>query len=124
MSRTDNTRPYWVRCNDELEEMRYAYHSCMRYRYRGAVECTIDEPRKSSRFYYTAPCGYHLDLSQLAFRPSSITPFVHEYYHGPERRRVREELDDARRLFNAGELEEGFDVWNRQGRNSVKWLMW
>lgn len=46
-------------------------------------------------------------------------------YHRPERRRARDELNEARRRYNGGDdLEgdrDGFDFVHRQGRSSVAW---
>jgi hypothetical protein len=50
--------------------------------------------------------------------------FVREVYHRPERRRVRDEVRRLAREYNAhGDLADG-DVFNRQARNSARWLWW
>ena len=48
--------------------------------------------------------------------------YVRARWHGPERRREREDLRDAARLYNAGEDLEDFDFVNRQARSSARWL--
>jgi hypothetical protein len=50
--------------------------------------------------------------------------FVRSVYHRPERRRERDNLNDARRLYNSGDDLDGYDFVNRQARNSARWMYW
>lgn len=86
---------------------------------------------------YSIPCECDDNVRPTCFpRPADETQlgrytrggvpsdFVRDYYHRPERARVRAGLGDARRRFNAGDDLEGYDLVNRQARNSCRWLYW
>jgi hypothetical protein len=94
MSRTDKTRPYLIRCEDTLEPL---YWSCI------LNEWCLEH-------YVFSPWGHSTKRERRT------------YGHKPDRARTRSQLNRALREANAGERED-LDIYSRQARHSVDWLV-
>lgn len=52
------------------------------------------------------------------------TWFVREVYHRPQRAKTKSKLNKMAREYNENYDIEDYDIENRQGRNSARWLWW
>lgn len=120
MSRTDKDRPHWVREEDPTE-LRYEHHLCGAWRGQ-FYECDLEG---TSKYRFTSDgrryrrCDYG-----LVNRPWDSPPkdFVDHVWNSLERRRVRDELGEIRKLVNAGDDDVDFANW--QHRHGAQWLWW
>lgn len=130
VSRTDATRPYWVRVRDNSER-RIAHHMHERrgwrpYRGMSAItsECDLDE-HDSRPFHerYFGSCSYSL----VHERPFSSCPAWYRAvsWQKPERIRERDDLRAMAREYNTyGDLEEDGDFACPQHRHRSSQWWW
>jgi len=115
MARTDKDRPSWVRADDPLERREESHHHRS---WRGEpLVCDIDVPAKDKRSRYSN-CGYWLPYTVYAGGPPRW--YRRACWHGPERRRERDQFSEAVKLFRGGELED-FDFAGLQHRHGALW---
>lgn len=126
MSKTDKDRPYWVRCNDPLEN-RYEHHTCGREKRsaygkpREDIECSIDIPQDRARsWWYDHPCVYF--LHEKIHRINGVPKWFVDYvWNNPERTRVRDDLRELAKEYNATLDIDDYDFPNYQHRNQALW---
>lgn len=130
MSRTDSTRPYWVRVRDNTER-RIAHHMHERRGWRPyygmspiTSECDLDEfDDRSYNDRWAGSCRYSLADE----RPFSSCPawYCHATWWQPERVRERDDLRMMAREYNTyGDLEEDGDFPNTQHHHRSSWWWW
>lgn len=88
-----------------------------------SIDCSCDrwperEPVTCDRWFNLGYC----DAVSKFYGEHPPREFVHAVWWGPDRARVRDELVDARKRYNAG--DDDVDVENRQHRHSAGWLWW
>lgn len=111
MSRTDHHRPYWVRCNDPSEPMRYVNH----HHENGVCDLA---PMLPWRFRRHERCYWAVDVRPYSHAPSW---FVNHRWSGPERVRERDELRGLAQTYNAGYDLDDADFANHQHRHGANW---
>lgn len=102
-----------------LCEHRY-FNKCLGhwgYVYDDSIPCSCDDRPEP------ATCTPAWEIGRYYTYGGVPSWFVRQIYHGPERARERK-LNDARRMYNAGEDIEDFDFENRQAHNSARWDWW
>lgn len=84
-----------------------------------SIPCVCDD------FPPVATCtpSYRYDYRHTRGTPPA--DFRRSIYHGPERRRERDDLLEMAKDYNSNwTLEDDGDFFNRQGRNSARWDWW
>lgn len=123
MSRTDKTRPYWIRALDPFESRR-EYHGCGG-RFGIWINCDFHLPRpRNRREERERFCGYVLHGHSKYWAGSSVPKsFIDSKYNNPMRREARDVLREAAKEWNAigdTDLEP-----SRGGpRNAAWWYYW
>jgi hypothetical protein len=127
MSKTDKTRPGWVR---------EFYEGDVEHDHTGG-ECrveTLDDVRRSNRFRSPSPtCGWRVHRGYVnwlkLYGARMDAGFEHLIYHNPMRRSARDVLARARGEYNAGHRpgdDNIEDSWEPSilPANNAAWLFW
>lgn len=123
MARTDKDRPLWVREADPSED-RVPYHRHQDWRGLRSYECDFEEneharPSKS----YKNNCGW--SLRGYHWYTGSVPKwFIDHVYNNPERVRVRDDLRNMAREYNAYNDLEDDDFPNHQHHYGASWYWW
>ena len=114
MSRTDKDRPYRVLLRDET------LHPRVRHDHRfGECNVGVFDYRGQYGAREWPMCDLYLPNERVYDSPPKW--FTDHLWNGPERVRVRDKLGEARKLANAGEMDDDFDFPNYQARNGAWW---
>lgn len=121
MARTDKDRPYRIRVRDRYE--RTVEHHDHR-----VGDCDyqewLDNPQ-SRRWNYRNNCGRSFEsASDYYFGMSVPKWYVDHTWNNPERVRVRDSLNLAKKWYNGGDNLEDFDFHNEQHRHRSSWYWW
>ena len=84
-----------------------------------SIPCVCDDREPRATCFPTEPDSVRYSCFGGGGVPSE---YVRSVWHGPERRREREDLRDAACLYNAGEDLEDFDFPCPQARSQARWL--
>ncbi len=120
MSKTDKTRPYWVKINDPLSPARREYHDHSR------GTCDIEDflKIKGERWRYLNTCGY--DIPYYGWNGGFYSPAVGRWAKAEKKVReggARAKLarDRHEMLKMSREDIEDYDVINPRHRHGVLW---
>lgn len=115
--RCDNRAPLgvWPRLIGECTGTPHAGRTLQRY--SGDLACLCDT--------WVTPTCFRVpadeDVRGYYWGRGPDRDYRRDTWHGPERARTRENLNDARRAYNAGEDLEGYDHPNFQHRHRAAW---
>jgi hypothetical protein len=118
MSRTDKTRPYWVKCNDPKVP---TYHIHRHQEWRSTPrECDDTGPYTSAKDYHARYCGRYIEhwvSSPWGDYPSKA--FRRVGYWQPERAATRMSTREAMRTYNSGGDVDDVDILTNQHRHAT-----
>lgn len=130
MSKTDKTRPGWVKAFfDAPIHHDHRKGVCREETFEDAQAWATRRPRYNWRTDDYPTCtrywgGRYTFIASLQYGESVPGWFVKHVWREPERRRERDDLRDLAREYNTyGDLEDD-DFPNYQARNSAKWYYW
>lgn len=123
MARTDKDRPYWVRAADSTEN-RVQHHQHHSWR-GGTRDCDFKENEyaRPSRSY-SNNCGWILWSPNYWYTTSVPKWFIDHVSNNPERVRVRDDLRNMAREYNAHNDIEDDDFPNNQHHHGASWWYW
>jgi hypothetical protein len=117
MSRTDKTRPYWVKLLDESSAR-------MEQHYHEDGTCNFDEAVKDLQNVWPRKCGYTVSYygwnsGFFSRGPASWLKAEVRIRHGAARAKLRKDVHDMLKLSR--EEMEDYDIVNPRPRNGALW---
>lgn len=118
MSKTDKTRPYWVKLRDKNSRIRTEVH------YHEDGVCNFDDWEASQLSFWPHKCGYTVSYygwneGFFARGPARWLKSEVKEYYGSERARIRKDMHEMLKL-SLDDIED-YDVENLQHRHSAIW---
>lgn len=118
MSRTDKDDPYYVitfRSGEICHDHRHDDCDVVTLEDLKAYRHRREQPSP------TKPCDRWLSWRWFMF--DTYDRQLAKQWYSSDRARIRDEVKDAVKLANAGEMDDGFDIENRQHRHGAAWYL-